>query len=305
LIKYYREYGVDYDYWTGELYNVGIGVNKNGLGRLCLIAGLFCLSDMLVSWQAKNSRSKYINLLIGAFVMSLTLWLLLLSNSATSATSLFAGSAVILLLGLRVVRTHAKNLGIIAMLAIGAFLALGLSFNLIETAVLGLGKNMTLTSRTPLWSELWNLGTNPVLGVGYDSFWLGERLDRIINQFNVNEAHNGYLEVYLELGVIGLLLLMGFVLSVFRKAKQSLQHESSFDFGRLQVAMVVIFLLYNVTESAYKATTLMFFALLLVGISVPRSLRSPRLQQASRTQAGDARLPRMPVSGETRKGGPA
>ncbi len=46
--------------------------------------------------------------------------------------------------------------------------------------------------------------TNPLLGTGYESFWLGPRLQWFWQHAglgHINEAHNGYLEVYLNLGI--------------------------------------------------------------------------------------------------------
>jgi O-antigen ligase len=130
--------------------------------------------------------------------------------------------------------------------------------------------------------------TNPVVGVGYDSFWLGDRLDKFVAKHQVYEAHNGYLEVYLELGFVGLALMAALVLSVFLKAKKSLL--SNFDYGRLRLVVLTLFLVYNMTEAGYKATTLMFFVLLLVAVDPPLPARAqtrlappvaPRLQRLS------------------------
>ena len=49
--------------------------------------------------------------------------------------------------------------------------------------------------------------TNPLFGTGYESFWLGSRLLwfwQSAGLGRINEAHNGCLEVYLQLGIIGL-----------------------------------------------------------------------------------------------------
>jgi len=299
LIKYYRELGVDYDFWTGELYIVGASVNKNGLGRLCLISGIFLVADIIATWRIRKTRRGKLFLLMDGSVLVLTLWLLAKSNSATSLVAFVVGSGAMFALGLPIMRRNTRSLGTIVLVTVVLAAVLGMSFQLVETAVEGLGRNMTLTSRTPLWGALLGMETNPLLGVGYDTFWLGHRLDRIIDRFNVNEAHNGYLEVYLELGLIGLTLLLGFVMSVFKRAKQSLRHEATFDYGRLQVAVLAVFLLYNVTESAYKATTLMCFALFLLGMGIPRRSKAPRPSTAANPPRQDPRFGPVPAPGAT------
>ena len=67
--------------------------------------------------------------------------------------------------------------------------------------------------------------------------------------------------------MVGLVLMAGLVFSVFLKARKSLMVD--FSYGRLRMAVLGMFLIYNVTEAGYKATTLMFFVLLLVAFSFP------------------------------------
>jgi exopolysaccharide production protein ExoQ len=81
------------------------------------------------------------------------------------------------------------------------------------------GRNPNLTDRTLIWKVLLNRHTNPLIGTGYGSFWLDPRLDRLWEQkeaAGLNEAHNGYLGVYLNLGIIGLSLLTAFLISSYR-----------------------------------------------------------------------------------------
>ena len=74
-----------------------------------------------------------------------------------------------------------------------------------------LGKDPTLTDRTLLWAELLKVDINPLFGTGFESFWLGERFRSFTasHWWAPNEAHNGYLETYLNLGLVGLFLLIG------------------------------------------------------------------------------------------------
>ena len=47
---------------------------------------------------------------------------------------------------------------------------------------------------------------NPLLGAGFENFWVGER-QVTLGGLGGNQAHNGYLEIYLNLGWVGILLL--------------------------------------------------------------------------------------------------
>lgn len=82
-----------------------------------------------------------------------------------------------------------------------------------------MGRNPNLTDRTLIWKVLLNTHTNPLIGTGYESFWLGPRSDWLWQQketAGLNEAHNGYLGVYLNLGIIGLSLLTALLISSYR-----------------------------------------------------------------------------------------
>ena len=175
-------------------------------------------------------------------------------------------------LGFPLIRNRPAQIGTLIILTTVIVTVLGVSLNLTEAAVTSLGRDMTFTYRTEIWQELLDMRTNPVLGVGYDSFWLGERLQTFIRRYQVNEAHNGYLEVYLELGITGVCLLAAMLLSSFRNAIHALR--SHFDYGRLRMAVIFLFLIYNVTEAGYKPTTLISFVFLLLSLEVPTEPRA-------------------------------
>ena len=81
-----------------------------------------------------------------------------------------------------------------------------------------MGRNPTLTDRTEVWSVILNQAGNPWVGTGFESFWLGPRLDRIwsIYSWHPGEAHNGYIEIYLNLGWTGLVLLAVVIATGYR-----------------------------------------------------------------------------------------
>ena len=82
----------------------------------------------------------------------------------------------------------------------------------------------------------------------------------------LNEAHNGYLETYLNLGLIGLALLIAFLIAsygtIFRQLKTSLTLAS------LCLAIWTILLFYNMSEAAFSGGIL-WLVLLLGATAMP------------------------------------
>ena len=83
--------------------------------------------------------------------------------------------------------------------------------------VLGfLDRDATLTGRTELWATVRSLiSERPLLGFGYSAMWLPSDIITIaISQavgWSVQGAHNAILEVRLEMGLVGLLIVLSFV----------------------------------------------------------------------------------------------
>lgn len=285
LNKYYPEMAVSYNYWTGEAYLAGVTTDKNALGRLCIVGGAFLLWSIITPTDDNHPYNKKQSRFVDIIYLLATLWLLVKSKSSTSLGCLVIGSCVLIGLGLPVIRRNIKHIGTLMIIIVFGFWIMDSSFNLTENIVTNvLHRNMTFTDRTYIWNDLLDRCTNPLFGVGYDSFWLGERYDFFMHKHQVFEAHNGYLELYAEVGMTGLFLFFGFLFQVFLKAKRSLL--LNFDYGRLRLMLLFIFLFYNITEAAYKITTLMCFVFVLVAIDVPRKLQSPVSENSTtKTQA--------------------
>ena len=165
-----------------------------------------------------------------------------------------------------------EHLGTILIISFIFGVAFQLAFDVISLFITSQGRDMTLSRRTLLWNDLLKFPTNPLIGVGYGSFWLGDRLTLIWEKYvwMPNESHNGYLNVYLELGFVGLGLLLGVIGSGFRKIKKDM--ASNFDYGRFCMGIFFITLIYNVTEDAIGKSTLLWFIFLLVSLDVPRQI---------------------------------
>jgi O-antigen ligase len=127
--------------------------------------------------------------------------------------------------------------------------------------------------------------TNWLLGTGYETFWLGPRLQTVWAKFAVvNEAHNGYLEIYLNLGLMGLFLLGGFLLASYRTICRRLMPHSGF--GSLTLTLWTVLLFYNVTEAAFKGQ-LMWLIFLLGAIPLPGQAEDQVRSEATSKNIGD------------------
>lgn len=269
LFKYYPNLGMRFDFWTGVPYIVGVATDKNALGRLCMVSALFLIPDLIRYRRDGGRKGLEVRDAVLIGVPALTVWLLIKAHSATALGSFAVGCLVFAAFSLPVMRRNAQKAGVVVILSAVFLLALDQLFDLANFIVVDiLERNMTFTDRVYVWQDLLATPFNPWIGVGYDSFWLGERLQYFIQQHQVNHAHNGYLEVYIDLGASGLTLFLAFLLATFRKAKRALLSE--YDFGRQQMTILFVYVVYNFTEPAYKATTFLFVVLLLVALQLSR-----------------------------------
>ncbi len=79
------------------------------------------------------------------------------------------------------------------------------------------GRDATLTGRTAIWQQVWvSILKHPLLGYGFSAFWQGMKGESynviLALRFVLFHAHNGFLEIWLELGAVGLLFFgLGYV----------------------------------------------------------------------------------------------
>lgn len=267
LIKYYPQISKQYDAWTGASSYVGAATSKNMLGAMCLISGLFFFWDTVTRWPERKQRRTRRIILVNVVFVAMTVWLLNLSNSATSRVCLVLGCLVIAAARSKVFQRHPGFLKWLIPTCFCLYLILAFGFNINGELAGAVGRDPTLTDRTKIWAFLFGMHTNPFVGTGYQTFWIGPRLEWFWQKSGLgflNEAHNGYLEVYLELGLIGVFLLGGFLIASYRKICR-LGPSSSL--GSLGLAAWTVLVFYNMTEAAFQGG-LLWMMLLMGAISV-------------------------------------
>src|SRR5262249_55064050 len=83
--------------------------------------------------------------------------------------------------------------------------------------------------------------------------------------------HNGYIEVYLNLGLTGLVLLSMVIFSRYREIRRRLvdfgsQDHVGFDFAAFGMAYLITFVFYNLTEGVFRALNFLFIIFLMISI---------------------------------------
>jgi O-antigen ligase len=213
----------------------------------------------------KGRLDYFVLLLMGGMAA----WLLKQVHSSTALSCTVVGALIIWLTRFRHVRAHLGGYGL--SLAVILFV-LNLLVNVPEALAGMVGRDMTLTGRTDIWSAVLKEGTDPLFGVGYYSFWLGERVARLsaIYCFLLNEAHDTYLETYLNSGLIGVALLLAMLLSAGIRIKQEAMKSESFGAFRLGCFLSMLF--YGVTEAFMNRLCVPWFLFILVIIRYPKRI---------------------------------
>jgi exopolysaccharide production protein ExoQ len=267
LIKYYpelgRRYGRDGSYWSYS----GVTTDKNMLGVVCLVAGLGCVWRLMEAYRRREGRGQARPLIGQGALLAMTLWLFWRADSMSSLACFVLASIVLVVTGApglarRTGAVHLLVAGVVALAVFSLFFDAG--GNLVET----LGRDSTLTGRTDLWKLLLTMNQDPWLGAGFANFWLGERLERIweVLPYHANEAHNGYLEVFLNLGLAGVALLAVVIATGYRKVVKALRRDSAM--GRLRLGYFVAGLVYGLTEAAFRELSPIWVLFMIAVVAV-------------------------------------
>lgn len=271
LIRYFPSIGRFYSTHGGQGEMTGVTCQKNSLGVLLLVSGLMLLWDWLEFRKAQlSSKPKRIESRIYLGFLFLTGYLMRLCDSATSLVCLLVGAAIVCTTRLPFFRRRPHLLGVAALAFFLTFWALDQAVGVKQNVVAGLGRDMTYTHRTDIWRELLDLHTDPMLGVGFMSFWDDERYQsRLPDWAQRTSAHNGYLEEYLGGGWIGIFFVIVMFVGTGFRINNALGHDG--DYGAVRLAAFVAFLMHNFSESNIACMTPLGFVFLLAGIGHART----------------------------------
>src|SRR5437867_1880871 len=272
LIEYYPELGRGYIPGVWTPYFTGVATGKNSLGCVCLVFGLASLWRAFEVLRSGERICGVGPLIAHSTVLAMTLWLFWKADSATSLGCFLLGGGLIAVMSLPGV---ARKPAAVHLLVVGiVFLCLfGLFLDSDAGLVQAMGRDTTLTGRTAFWDKVLDMTVDPLFGAGFESFWLGERLEKFwrIYMWHPNQAHNGYLEVFLNLGWTGLALFGLVMVWGYRNVVDAIRSDP--EAGRLRLAYFVVAAVYNLTEAAVKAAHPVWIAFLLAVAVSPEPSR--------------------------------
>jgi O-antigen ligase len=179
----------------------------------------------------------------------------------------------------------------LAFACMGVFLAIGMALVILITenaeyiVVEKLGKDMTLTGRTHIWPlVVAAINRRPWLGYGYQGFWqpwrgeANQGLEIVTpSGFIAMHSHNGFLDMALELGWVGLSL---FILSLLMNIYYGVRHLTRSK-GPESVLPLLIFtwiVITNITEVGINqiSRSWVFYVLMTARLTMNQALEDFR-----------------------------
>jgi O-antigen ligase len=272
FIKYYPDLGRTYDYLGGAHY-IGVTREKNTLGSLCLLLGIAAIWRIVRLFSEERQTAQRWRRLIPQFVIvTMIVWMFSILDAMTSLSCFLLANCVLFATRLRMVKrsrilVHVLMLSIILIPV--SVTVLGMSPDTLQR----MGRNPTLTDRTDIWKAVVKLNPNPWVGAGFESFWAGPRLQAIVDTATrwwvPNQAHNGYLEIYANLGWLGVGCLLIVIVWAYGGVVRAWRQRQPA--CHLMLAFFLSGVIFNLTEAAFFRMMIPIWLFFLIAITSPIS----------------------------------
>ncbi|MFY9805029.1 MAG: O-antigen ligase family protein [Candidatus Acidiferrales bacterium] len=192
---------------------VGLFEQKNVFARIVVLA------TMVILTAVRRSPG---GILTAVLAVAAAIGLIVATESMTSFLAL-GGMMLVLLLAPTLRWTARVRRAVQLFGAVIAAPALYLLVHYRNSLTEMMGRNSSLTGRVQIWGySLASIALKPILGYGYSAFWVASaeatRIDAALN-WTVPHAHNAYIELALELGLVGLATyVVAYLLAIKRAA---------------------------------------------------------------------------------------
>jgi O-antigen ligase len=265
FVRYYPEMGRGYKGDGSPMYT-GIGNDKNALGLMCLLGGIVYVWYLLYSRTNKATRWQRAGDVVFIAVVA---YLLRLSDSQTSTGCLIVSVGIMFLARVSWVARRPTRLVwmLLSVTLIGVVLESTLHVR--DTVLVMMGRDPSLTNRTELWDVVRPLQVNAFVGTGFMSFWTGQRMQAVWDRMGsgINQAHNGYLEQYLNLGYVGVGFILLLILAALLNVRRVLKIQPAQ--GVLALCFLASAILYNFTEASFYGINNVWVLFLTSCIALP------------------------------------
>lgn len=253
----------------------GITHSKNEFGMMASLGVIICVNRWL-AWEGRTYWA-----IAGAAVAFACL---ILSRSSTSLfATIVAVLSMVLVMRVPLIKRRYTTHVVVAIAATILLYELVIQnvfpgVNVLLAPITSLtGKDTTFSSRTVIWDVVKDhIQAAPYLGTGYGAYWLGpfpwspSYVFVSLMYFYPTEAHNGYLEVVNDLGILGLICLLVFLFWFMRQALQLMR----IDRNQAALYLAVLFqeMVINMSESEWFSRTSTFAILALAITCLSRAL---------------------------------
>jgi hypothetical protein len=253
----------------GEPMNTGVTTNKNALGLIVFLVLLGALWNVRALLKDKEVPNRSRRLVAQGALLTFGLVLLQMAHCATAVACFVLGGGLMLATSLRAIRNRpARVHALCLVIVLSGALTMLFGGQSIVTSALGRKENM---GRTDIWNAALAAAGNPVIGTGFESFWntnvrrVARGLPGYWDMSDLATAHNGYIEVYLNLGWVGVSLIALILITGYRRAGVVFQRDP--ELGSLILAYVVTLAFYSITESGFRVLTPSWIFLLFAVVS--------------------------------------
>ena len=294
FILFYPSLGTTYDPIEKVTMYTGVATFKNLLGITCMACGLVSLWSLIFAWQHGEDPDRKRHLFVYGANLLLAVGLVLRADSMTSFSSLALGGVV--LAAASTPWMHRRR-GVMLSLIVGTIGIAGFALFLDSGGemVKELGRNPSLTGRTTIWRAVLAQHSNPIVGEGFESFWMGERMQSVwsMSQKGIQEAHDGYLELYLNLGWVGIALLGTMILTGYRYGLELYRRDA--EAGGLRLALLTAAIVFGFTEAGFRMMSPDWTGFLLGVMAIPAGLelaaqKLPALAREQERQRKEVRV---------------
>lgn len=263
LIKYYPSWGravVGY-HQNANMY-VGVTTQKNELGALVLVSTLVILWDLFDSREQYRHTVKKVTFASRILVLLICWYLLMIIDSQTSLICAFLGTGLLIMFfKLPSVQYNPSRIEAIGLGVAVIVFTLDFFMDIKGTLLELVNRDPTLTTRADIWPILIEFQDNPLAGQGFNTFWAGERMRQLADRtFGIIQAHNGYIETYLNGGLIGVGLLVCVLFSGYVRIRKRLAH--GLPDGTIRFVILLTAVLHNYSEASFNKISPLWFVTL-------------------------------------------